>query len=171
MMKIGTTEVHFHSGDIATVPAEVMITAINSSGLWHGGIDGVIQWAAGNMFHDEAAGRMPLQHGETVLARRTGMHRGAWGDVMFVVDDLQGPLRNIVQRSLYAVSQAGYRTVSLPAIRTGVMLGVVEKTAKLAVQELLTGVRDFLVQNPTAIQEIHFVVFRDETVYRLLASS
>jgi O-acetyl-ADP-ribose deacetylase len=168
--KIGSTDVYVHSGDIAEIPVDALITAVNSGGMWYGGIDGVIERAAGNQFHRQAAAKMPLEHGQTVVARATSAHRGKWRDVVFVVDDLQGPLGSIVERALTAASTAGYETVSLPAIRTGVMLGVVEKTAAQAVQELLAGVQRFADREETCIREVHFCVFRDPNVFKLLSS-
>lgn len=167
---IGSIDVYVHEGDIAQLSADAMITAINSGGLWFGGIDGVIQRAAGEQFHVQASRKMPLEHGQTVVARATAPHSGKWGDVVFVVDDLASPLGSIVERALTAASAAGYQTVSLPAIRTGVMLGVVEKDAKQAVQELLQGVERFAERDGGSLREIHFCVFRDPTVLKLLSA-
>ena len=50
-----TIKVNVVDGDIAAVPAQVLITAVNSGGMWFGGIDGVIMRAAGDQFHGQAA--------------------------------------------------------------------------------------------------------------------
>ena len=152
------TQIVIHDGDISQVPSDAMITAINSGGMWFGGIDGVIQRAAGTGFHQQASAAMPLKDGQTVVAKKRAAHRGAWGDVVFVIDDLQQPLNKIVRGALTAAGDAGYRTVSLPAIRTGVMLGAVEKNAQQAVAEIILGFRSYLDETPgTSIKEIRRV--------------
>jgi O-acetyl-ADP-ribose deacetylase (regulator of RNase III) len=152
-------------GDIAAVPADAMITAINSEGMWFGGIDGVIQRHAGNMFHNQATAAMPLHHLDTVVARKRGNHTAKFGDVVFVIDDLKSPLNKVVTAALKAASKAGYRHVTMPTIRTGVMLGVVEKDAKTAVGELLRGIDNFFTEEPeTSIEHFTFVIFRQPQV-------
>jgi O-acetyl-ADP-ribose deacetylase len=156
-------------GDIAQVPANAMITAINSGGAWFGGIDGVIQRAAGMMFHQQVAETLPLNHCDTVVARKKAAHRGKFGDVVFVIDDLQSPLSKVVYAALKAASDAGYQSVSLPAIRTGVMLGTVEPNASAAAVELLRGLAKFFDEHPDSpIQNIVFVIFRQPDVLKEL---
>ena len=166
--RIGNTDVIIHEGDIACVPADAMITAINSGGLWWGGIDDVIQRAAGEMFHRQAAAAMPLAEGRVVQARKTGPHNGSWGDVLFIVDEFQHPLSWIVERVLRTASQEGYTSVSLPAIRTGVMLGKVEPDARTAVDQIGLGLRNFLVGRNTSLRTIHFVIYANPEVLRLM---
>lgn len=146
-----------------------MITAINSGGLWFGGIDGVIQKQAGMQFHQQAADAMPLHHLNTVVARKRKPHRGMFQDVVFVVDDLQTPLHDVIYRALEAANDAGYKSVSLPAIRTGVMLGKVEKDAKSAVVELLKGILEFYNDFPNSnLESLTFVLFTGGEVYNQL---
>ena len=160
-------EISVREGDIAAVSADVMITAINSGGAWFGGIDQLIQNYAGSQYHAAAKAKMPLEDGQTVVARQKTSHKGAWGDVLFVVDDLRLPLNQLVERALTAADQAGYETVSMPAIRTGVMLGVKEKTAAEAATLLMDGVRRHR-ERGTGIKEVTIVVFRDPKLFNLL---
>ena len=157
-----------HSGDLAKVKADVLMTAINSGGMWFGGIDGVIHRAAGDLFHRQAACAMPFSDGQTVVAQRGSLpHGGAFNDVVFVVDDLKQPLRNIVYAGLKAAADAGYKTVSLPMIRMGVMLGAVEKSKEEAVIEMSAAIDEFL-NEPNGIEQIVFVVFNDPETEELL---
>lgn len=158
------------SGDIARVKADALITAINSSGVWLGGIDGVIGRVAGDLFHAQAAALKPLQDGQTIVARSgQHAHSGAFTNVVFVVDDLEKPLRTIVHNGLKAASDAGFKTVTLPTIRMGMMLGEVEKSADEAVREMAAGVSEFLTGNPeTPLKTIAFVVYNDATTQDLL---
>lgn len=159
------------SGDIACFKADALITTINSGGMWYGGIDGVIKRVAGNVFHAQAFNAMPLKDGQTILAEGEGDTLGMFKNVVFVVDDLQRPLREVVYNGLAAASDAGFTNVSLPTIRMGVMLGAVEKSVDEAASEMATGTRKFLTDNPnTSIQGITIVVYGDPRTQALLES-
>jgi O-acetyl-ADP-ribose deacetylase (regulator of RNase III) len=136
-----------------------MITAINSGGMWFGGIDGVIQKHAGDQFHRQASAAMPLRHLDTVRAFKRHSHS----------DDLRTPLRDVVYKAFEAVGNAGYKTVSLPAIRTGVMLGTVEPDAQSAVAELLAGIIEYFGDYPdSSVSDITFVIYASGDVYNQL---
>jgi O-acetyl-ADP-ribose deacetylase (regulator of RNase III) len=158
------------SGDIARVKADALITAINSGGMWFGGIDGVIMRAAGNCFHQQAKRAMPLTDGQTVVTYDNGRaHNGAFTNVVFVVDDLKRPLHEIVYNGLRSASDAGFKSVSLPTIRMGVMLGLIETSVNEGVGEMAKGVKKFIVESPdTSLKSITFVVYNDNNVHSLL---
>ena len=159
------------SGDIVQVPADALITAINSGGLWFGGIDRVIDGVAGEHFHRQALAAMPLHDGQVVVATGDGSCKGCFRNVIFVVDDLQQKLSEIIYKGLCVASDVGYKSVSLPTIRMGVMLGEVEKTVDEAVNEMSLGVRRFIDDKPDAsIEIITFVVYRDVTTKVALES-
>jgi O-acetyl-ADP-ribose deacetylase (regulator of RNase III) len=153
----GPTKVEILGGDIRPVEADALITAINSGKMWFGGIDGAIQSVAGNMFHEQAA-REQLSNLKTVVARG-GKHRGGFKNVVFVVDDLKSPLRLVIMAGLAAADNAGFATVSIPGIRLGVMLGIVEKTLEEAYAEMNAGVLQYLESNENRnIRHIKFVL-------------
>lgn len=157
------------SGDIAQVKADALITAINSGGAWFGGIDGVIMRAAGDLFHRWAASAVPLTDGETIVARSNGqVHRGAFTNVVFVVDDLKRSITEVIYAGLEAADKAGFASVTLPTIRMGVMLGVVEKSAEEAVVGMGVAIRNFLKRGPTSIKTITFVVYNDPKTQAML---
>ncbi len=154
---IGKTRVEVKMGDIRTEPADGLITAVNSGKMWFGGIDGAIQSVAGNEFHAQAA-QHELSDLKTVVAMGRNGNRGAFKNVVFVVDDLKSPLHKVVIAGLEAADKAGFKTVSIPGIRLGVMLGIVEKTLDEAYSELETGVKTFLTGRSTPIEHIKFVM-------------
>lgn len=164
-----TTEARRHDvqvlvklGDISNFAADALITAINSGGIWFGGIDGIIQRSAGNQFHSQAAAAMPLRHGQTITAKGNRSCQGTFKNVVFVVDDLKGPLHEIIRNGLQAAAEAGYATVTVPTIRMGVMLGAVEKSVGEATSEMARGVSEFLTNNlSSSIKQITFVVYND----------
>ena len=162
-VKQRAVEVGVVAGDIASVPSDAIITAINSGGMWAGGIDRVIMRfsGAGGQYHEQAAAKMPLKDGDTVVADKKAPHNGKYDKVVFVVDDLKRPLREIVQRGLIAADDAGLKTVTVPAIRMGVMLGVVEKSPKDAVMEIALGIKTFVENHIKNIERITFVIFQE----------
>lgn len=160
-------KVEVKSGDISRFEADALITAINSGGMWFGGIDGVIQRSCGgNFFHDQVRAVLPqIKHGDAVLAYGLGLLRkDTFKNVVFVVDDLQGPLHQIIYIGLAAAAKAYFTSVSLPTIRMGVMLGAVEKSIEEATGEMAKGVKQFIADNPnSSIEQITFVVYKDAT--------
>ena len=162
-----TCKVEVISGDVSKIEADALITAINSGGLWFGGIDGVIQRCAGNHFHRQAAAHTLIE-GMSVVARGDSSRLGGrFNNVIFVVDDLQRPLKDIVSAGLQAADAAGMRTVTLPTIRMGVMFGAVEKTAQQAVTEIVSAVQEFVRESPKCVSHIKIVVYMDPQTERL----
>ncbi len=155
-------------GDISRVSTDALITAINSGGMWFGGIDGVINRAAGNFFHQQAGDAMPLSHGQVVVARGNDSNQGAFKNVVFVVDDLRGPLSQIVYAGLKGASEAGFSSATLPTIRMGVMLGAVEKSPQEAILQMAAGVKKFMTERPNGLNDITFVIYNDAATQRLL---
>jgi len=166
------------SGDITRVESDAIITAINSSGLWFGGIDGAIRSVAGDMYHGQVA--QMLVQGElsdlkvVVATGDHSSHRGKFDNVVFVIDDLQSPLRQVITKGLEAADDAGFKKVAIPAIRTGVMIGVVEKNLRDVVHEYAAGIRDYVInktindkQDPI-IQEIRFVTYNNPELEEIL---
>ncbi len=113
-------------GDIGTVKSDALIAPINSTGMWLGGIDRVIRNNAGNRFHSQV--KPPISDGDTVFARGNGFI--AFRNVCFVIDDLQSPTEKIVTNALTKCDKWKCETVTLPAIRLGVMSGAVETREK-----------------------------------------
>ena len=113
---------------------------------------------------------MPLEDGQTVVALSKGhSHGGAFTNVVFVVDDLKLPLREVVCNGLKAASGAGFKLVSLPTIRMGVMRGVVEKSKDEAVNEMVGGIKKFAEEHPdTTLKTITLVVYNDPETQSLL---
>jgi len=163
-------KVHVVSGDLTQTPSDAIVTAVNSGGMWFGGIDGAIQRVAGNLFHNQVAQALPLKQGATVVAKSgSKKHNGEFNNVVFIIDDLRGPLSEVILNGLTAASNAGFKSVSLPTIRMGVMLGVVEKSKEEAVGEIVGGVARFFDENPkTSIESITFVVYVDPDTEELL---
>jgi O-acetyl-ADP-ribose deacetylase (regulator of RNase III) len=148
-------------GSVVTCGADAIVTAINSGGMWFGGIDRVIQNEAGELFHRQAEAAMPLMDGQVIVARGNG---GRIKNVVFVVDDLKLPLWHVVLVGLMEADMAGFKSVALPTIRMGVMLGKVEKSVDEALDQMYEGVRRLLETQTESLEEITFVVFNDQKI-------
>lgn len=171
--RVGRLGLYVISGDITQVPSDAILTAINSEGLWFGGVDSAIQRVAGNQYHGQAAQAMPLSDGYVVIAKgNAANHRGKFNDVVFVVDDLVQSLDKIVYAGLERAHNEGYRRLAIPAIRMGVMAGVVEKTPEQTVEMLGKGILKFMESFGfnTNLRDLVFVVYRDENTLRFLNS-
>ncbi len=162
--RIGNTNLYVVEGDITQIETPAIMSAINSGGLWFGGVDGAIQRVAGNRYHSQAAAAMPLHDLQTVVARgNSRTHSGKFNDVVFVVDDLESSLDKVVYKGLEAAHQESYPKLLVPAIRMGVMAGAVEKTAEETIARLRQGIYDFMRDYgaKTKLENLTFVVYRD----------
>lgn len=171
LKKLGRTGIYVVEGDIIQYPTSAIMTAINSGAMWFGGVDGAIQRVAGSHYHAQACKSMPLEDKQVVIANGgTFKHRGQFRDVVFVVDDLQSPLNEIVYAGLEGAHGAGYQTLAMPSIRMGVMAGQVERTPEETVQKLGKGILDFLDAHgyKTPLEKIAVVVYKDERTLRFL---
>jgi O-acetyl-ADP-ribose deacetylase (regulator of RNase III) len=171
--RIGKTELYVVEGDITQIPADAMMTAINSGGMWFGGIDGAIQRVAGGMYHSQAADRMPLSDLQVVVAKGDrNLHRGQFNDVVFVVDDLRSPLSKVMYAGLEAAHNQGYDSLLIPAIRMGVMAGAVEKTQEETFAQISEGIDKYMrtYDGNSKLTNLTFVVYKDPSVTKQLRS-
>ena len=132
--------------------------------MWFGGVDRAIERVAGEIYHSQAAARMPLKNLDVIVARGDRRkHQGKFNDVVFVVDDLESPVSQVVYRGLESAHEQKYGTIALPAVRMGVMAGVKEKTPKETVNGIGEGISLFLERygRDTDIKDLIFVVYRD----------
>ena len=159
-------DVEVVSGDIASIEADALITTVNREGLWFGGIDTVIQRVAGGQFHVLAA--EAVREGrdvDKVVARKVADHGGKFSDVIFVFDELDVEIGRRVISALAAAEKAGYRHVTMPALRLGAMKNVgwsVEET----VGSIVNGIMLFSLSAPVSVEQpvlekITIVVYND----------
>lgn len=169
--KIGNTTFSAIEGDITQIDTDAIMTAINSGGMWFGGLDRAIQGVAGGHYHKQAVAAMPLKDLQTVVARGDKtQHLGKFNDVIFVVDDLQSPLDQVVYTGLEAAHTEGYERVLMPAIRTGVMRCAFEDSMELTAKRFGEGVGRFMKDygSKTALRDLKLIVYNDpETLEQL----
>jgi O-acetyl-ADP-ribose deacetylase (regulator of RNase III) len=157
-------EIYATIGDITQIPTPAIMTAINSGGLWFGGVDGAIQRVAGEFYHEQAGNQMPLNNLDVVVAKGGSFsHRGKFKDVIFVVDDLRSPLDDVVYTGLEAAHKENYDKILIPAMRLGVMKGLVEKTPQETVKKIGIGIERFVDRygTQTPLTNLTWVVYND----------
>ena len=167
-------KVQVTSGDITAVPVDAIVTLINSGGLWFGGVDRAISSVAGDLYHRQARAEMPLRNQQVVVAKGDHeLHLGDFDDVIFVVDDLEGPVGPLVTSALEAAKERGYKRVAFPAMRTGVMLGVYpgEPDARTTVQAIAKAIHDFYTENQALEMIVYFIVYSNMGTQRMLADA
>ena len=153
------------SGDITDFKCDALITAVNGGGLWYGGIDGALRRKAGDFFHDQARPLIGENDGSAIVTHGNG--KTPFGKVVFVCDNLAKPLSDIIYSGLVAARESGAETVSIPAIRTGVMLGQVEKTLDEVSEQYRLGIDRF--QKEGNYLDISFVVYDNPELQEKLA--
>ena len=171
--KIGNIGLYVVQGDITQIPADAIMTAINSEGMWFGGVDGAIQRVAGDQYHAQAAKNMPLHDLQTIVAKgKAQQHKGKFNNVVFVVDDLESSLDKVAYAGLEAAHQEGYKTLLLPAMRMGVMAGAVEKTPQETAAKLGQRISRFMQTygTQTKLENITLVVYQDPTAAKQLTT-
>lgn len=160
-------------GSVTDFPTDAIITGIYPGSPWTRGVDGAIRHVAGSLFHSQASAAEPLYDGEVVVARSKPWEAQKlklnFRNVVFVVDAGQRPLSRIVYTGLKAAADVGFRDVTLPAIRLGVMLGAVEKTAREIVDQLIFGIQRFNSYQCKELDTITFVIYNNEEFHTLLS--
>ncbi len=156
-------------GDITRVQADGLITGVNSEGMWAGGVDGAIGRAGGGQFHQQAQSLIGGQTGQVKIATTQQAHQGAFKNVVFVVDDLNKPLYDVLTAGLEAADKAGMQSLSIPAMRLGVMKNVGGTEAE-KIADMARAVRDFSAKSQN-VKDIKFVIYGDqETAGKLQAA-
>jgi O-acetyl-ADP-ribose deacetylase (regulator of RNase III) len=151
-------------GDITCIPVDAIVNAANSSLAGGGGVDGAIHRAGGPAIMREldeirpVIGRCPPGHAVATTAgnlpARYVFH--AVGPVYR--DGLHGEpgqLASCYRTCLKLADERGVRTISFPAISTGVYGYPIEEAARIA----LSTVTEYLQTQPTTVEVAVFVLF------------
>jgi O-acetyl-ADP-ribose deacetylase (regulator of RNase III) len=155
-------------GDITRVPADALITTVNSGKVWEGAVDRAIYAQAGRYFHNQVLELEPagmFQDGSKVLTRPVDGTRApntVFRNVIFVIDDLRRPLRDIILRGLNMTEHdSAIQHVTLPLLRTGVMARFAAVTGENPLEELGAALRTFVNSPVASVRRITVVVYND----------
>jgi O-acetyl-ADP-ribose deacetylase (regulator of RNase III) len=149
-------------GDITTFPADAIVNAANRSLLGGGGVDGAIHRTGGPAILEESRRLGGCKTGEAkattagALPARYVIHTvgPVWGEV----DNADELLASCHRTSLVLAASLGCRTVSFPAISTGVYGFPVDRAASIAIRTTALELARL-----SAIDRVTFVLFGRDT--------
>ena len=149
-------------GDITKQETDAIVNAANKTLLGGGGVDGAIHRAAGKGLYEECKMLNGCETGEAKITKGYNLK------AKFVIHTA-GPvwnggkyneetkLKNCYENSLKLAVKNNIKSISFPAISTGVYRFPAEKAVKIAVRTVI----DFLEINPS-IEKVVFVYFDSE---------
>jgi O-acetyl-ADP-ribose deacetylase len=153
-------------GNITRQETDAIVNAANKTLLGGGGVDGVIHRAAGREPYEECKTLNGCETGEAKITKGYNLN------AKYVIHTV-GPvwnggkyneevkLKNCYENSLRLSVENNIKSISFPAISTGVYRFPAEKAVEIAVKT----VKSFLEINPT-IEKVVFVCF-DTDMYNL----
>ncbi|HNY66122.1 MAG TPA: macro domain-containing protein [Deltaproteobacteria bacterium] len=155
---IGRTRLQFVVGDITAQDTEAVVNAANERLAPGGGVAGAIHKAAGPGLWEECSGLGGCATGE---AKITGAHNLPNRFVIHTVGPVysgseQDPvlLRSCYMKALQTADAKGVKSVSFPALSTGIFGYPVDLAARVAI----TAFRDYL-SGPTGISLARMVLY------------
>ena len=161
---VGDRTVRLVQGDITERDTDAIVNAANSHLQHGGGVAGAIVRKGGQVIQDESdnIGFTPVGHTALTSARRlkTKFVIHAVGPRMGEGDE-ENKLKNAVLNSLLLASKKGLRSISLPAISSGIFGFPKDRCAKILVGESVV----FLKKKAgNSLQLIEFCIYDDLTL-------
>jgi O-acetyl-ADP-ribose deacetylase (regulator of RNase III) len=155
------TTVNVEDRDITQIEADALIMAANTLGYHGGAIDQAVQRVSGGVFFDQIKWNPELADGQIIYVSATYEHGGQFRDVIFMIDNSQQPLSQLVLAALQTAEHLHLAHVSLPAFRTGRMAGYYERTIEATADALVEGIKDFVASEPTYVQRVTVAVYHN----------
>jgi O-acetyl-ADP-ribose deacetylase (regulator of RNase III) len=151
-------------GDITERNVDAVVNAANSYLQHGGGVAGALVRKGGRVIQDESdrVGFVPVGHaaltGAGKLPAKFVIH--AVGPRMGEGDE-ENKLSNAIRNSLILADSKGFKSISIPAISSGIFGFPKDRCANILVSEAL----QYLKSRPqSSIRKIEFCIFDDETV-------
>ena len=150
-------------GDLTLEEADAIVNAANSSLAHGGGVAGAIVRRGGRIIQEESDRIAPVEVGHAAMTSAGALAAGA---VIHAVGPRMGEgdedrkLASAVTSALAVASNAGFHSIAMPAISSGIFGYPKNRCA----QVLLSSTLEFLAQNPeSSLKEIRFCNFDDLT--------
>jgi len=155
-------------GDITERDVDVIVNAANSHLKHGGGVAGAIVKKGGEIIQKESdrIGFVPVGSAAITTAGKLPCKAviHAVGPRMGEGDE-DNKLKNALLSSLELASEHGYKSISIPAISSGIFGFPKKRCAKILVNES----KRFLEENPdTSLEVIEFCIYDDETLMHFL---
>lgn len=163
-LRIGDRVLAIAQGDITRIPADAIVNAANSGLIGGGGVDGAIHRIGGQSIMAELRSRYgPDRHCPTGSAVVTGAGNLPATWVIHAVGPIwrgggageRELLASAYRTSCELARELGARTITFPAISTGVYGYPKDEAARIAV--------DTIRSTPTNAELVKLVAFDDET--------
>lgn len=154
-------ELQVLKGNIVDAGAQAVMTTVQEKHLCHGGINAIVG-AANPCFFEHLQKAPELNDAEALVSPSDG--KGPIDNVVFVKDQNEKPLNEIVYAGLKAADQAGLQSVAIPAMHAGSVFGAVERSYREIGLEIRKGVERFMAEARTALRTIKLVVWNDDTL-------
>ncbi|MBT8386013.1 MAG: O-acetyl-ADP-ribose deacetylase [Ignavibacteria bacterium] len=156
-------KIELHKGDITKLKVDAIVNAANTSLLGGGGVDGAIHRAAGPELLEECktlngcpTGKSKITNGYNLPAKFVIHTVGpVWSGGKYNEYEL---LANCYRNSLKLTIRNEIKTIAFPAISTGIYCFPLERSVKIAVEEI-----KFFLKSDNSIEKIIFVCFDDIT--------
>ena len=154
-------------GDITERNVDAIVNAANSYLSHGGGVAAAIVKKGGRIIQDESdkIGYLPV--GNAVI---TTAGKLACKAVIHVVGPRNGEakenekLRLAINNVLILAQQNGFKSISIPAISTGIFGFPKDKCAKILVEESIKFVKDNKPESGNALEIIEFCIYDEETL-------
>ena len=148
--RIGDVVVELQQMDIAQATTDVIVSAANEQLTMRLGVADVLRRAAGDEVEREAQAAAPLTMGQVVWTRSGRLH---CAEVAHAVAALDGAIciQRAVLRTLFEAERRGHRSITFPALGTGVG----EVPHGLGARLLLEAIRTFAGFAPRHLRAIH----------------
>ncbi len=146
-------------GSIVDAGAQAVMTTVQEKHLCHGGINAVVG-AANPCFFEQLQKAPELKDSEALVAKGDG--KGPIDNVVFVKDQNEKPLNEIVYEGLKAADKAGLQSIAIPAMRAGSVFGAVERSYREIGLEIRKGVERFMADARETLKTIKLVVWNDD---------
>ncbi|MBI5246306.1 MAG: hypothetical protein HY923_03940 [Elusimicrobia bacterium] len=153
------------TGNIAEAGTKAVMTTVQEKHLCQGGVNSVVA-NANPCFFQRLQKAPELKDGEALLAKGDG--KGPIENVVFVKDQSEKPLSEIVYAGLKEADQNGLESVAVPAMRAGSVFGAVERSYREIALQVREGVERFMAEARTSLKSIALVVYNDDKLARVL---
>lgn len=133
---------------VCEVESDVLITAVDSKGIWCGQVDMAIRDTVGNHYHQALLGHITqksglamFQDGQVIEIEGEDGHKGSFNNIIFVIDDTEKPLSEIIYAGLKKANDDKYEVASISAIRAGESFGRKEQSFEEMAVEVYKGIK------------------------------